>query len=468
MQAMERGISPLLYSDSGMGPGLRARLLWLTLALVAVTFVAAVGLADAAWTRTALWITAVAGVATAVAVLVGAVLPFARGVRGLQQAVERLRAGDTDIRVPRGFGELGPLGETLGKLAGAMTRAATTAREERDLMHAILEGMQDGIMLLDTEDKIALVNPSIRHTLLLPAEVVGRTPLEAIRHADLMELVVRARKRQDAIAGEIDVAGLLPRRLLVSIAPLSARVGWLLLVFHDVTQIRRLESLRREFVANVSHELRTPVSAVRSAAETLAGGALEDPAAARMFVDIIDRNGARLGQLIEDLLDLSRIESRELKLNLEPLALPELAEQSAALLREKAGRKKHQIYVRVPAELPRARGDRRAVEQALTNLIDNAIKYCPEGARITVRGQVVDDMVEVAVEDTGPGVEERHLPRLFERFYRVDPGRSRDMGGTGLGLSIVKHVVESMGGEVGVRSEFGLGSTFWFTLPIAG
>jgi two-component system phosphate regulon sensor histidine kinase PhoR len=334
-------------------------------------------------------------------------------------------------------------------------------------MGGILEGMQDGVLLLDEDGKVALVNPSLRRTLLLPAEVVGKPPLEVIRHAELQELIVRARDEEDPIVGEIDVAGLKPRRLLVQVSHLINRPRMLLLVFLDVTQIRKLESMRRDFVANVSHELRTPVSAIRSSAETLLVGALADPAAAKMFVDIIDRNGARLQQLIEDLLDLSRIESRELRLQLEPIDLGEAAEHSAALLREKADKRKHQIIVRVPDDLPLALADRRGLEQVLTNLIDNAIKYCPEGARITARGTESHGRVEIAIEDTGPGIEERHLPRLFERFYRVDPGRSRDMGGTGLGLSIVKHVVESMGGQVGVESRFGLGTTFWVRLPLA-
>jgi len=263
---------------------------------------------------------------------------------------------------------------------------------------------------------------------------------------ELSELVARARKKADTSSGEIDVTGLKPRRLLVQIAPLLDRPRWLLLVFLDVTNIRRLESLRRDFVANVSHELRTPVSAIRSAAETLQGGALDDAKAARLFVDIIDRNGPRLQQLIEDLLDLSRIESRELKLNLESVALQELVEHGAHLLGEKAEKKQHQLVMRLPADLPRVQADRRAVEQILANLIDNAIKYCPPGAKITARGQVIDEMVEISIEDTGPGIEQRHLARLFERFYRVDPGRSRDMGGTGLGLSIVKLVAEALGG----------------------
>jgi two-component system, OmpR family, phosphate regulon sensor histidine kinase PhoR len=448
--------------------GIRTRLVVASLALLIIGMVAAEALADPRYTGLALTCAAMGGVGVALLVFLGATLPLTRGLRALTHAAQRLAGGDADVQVPHGRGEIGELGKAFAQLAADLSRRSATMRHERDLMGGILEGMQDGVLLLDEDGRVALVNPSLRRTLFLPTEVVGKPPLEVIRHAELQELIARARKEREPIVSEIEIAGLKPRRLLVQVSHLINRPRMLLLVFLDVTQIRRLESMRRDFVANVSHELRTPVSAIRSAAETLLVGALADPAAAKMFVDIIDRNGARLQQLIEDLLDLSRIESRELRLQLEPIDLAEMAEHSAGLLREKAEKRRHQILVRVPDGLPRALADRRGLEQVLANLIDNAIKYCPDGARITARGtEVEDNKVEIAIEDTGPGIEERHLARLFERFYRIDPGRSRDMGGTGLGLSIVKHVVEAMGGQVGVSSKFGLGTTFWVRLPKA-
>jgi two-component system phosphate regulon sensor histidine kinase PhoR len=447
--------------------GIRTRLVLATLGLLVVGVVAAEALAHPSFAAGALTVTVIGAFGAALLVFLGATLPLERGLRSLSRAAQRLAAGDADVYVPTGRGEMGELGKAFAQLAADLSRRSATLRHERDLMGGILEGMQDGVLLLDEDGRVALVNPSLRRTLLLPAEVVGKPPLEVIRHAELQDLIARARDQEEPIVGEIEIAGIKPRRLLVQVSHLINRPRMLLLVFLDVTQIRRLESMRRDFVANVSHELRTPVSAVRSAAETLLVGALDDPKAARMFVDIIDRNGERLQQLIEDLLDLSRIESRELRLHLEPLDLAQVAEHSADLLREKAEKRKHQIIVRLPDDLPRALADRRGLEQVLANLIDNAIKYCPDGARITARGAEVNGKIEIAIEDTGPGIEERHLPRLFERFYRVDPGRSRDMGGTGLGLSIVKHVVEAMGGEVGVESKFGLGTTFWVRLPRA-
>jgi two-component system phosphate regulon sensor histidine kinase PhoR len=234
-----------------------------------------------------------------------------------------------------------------------------------------------------------------------------------------------------------------------------------------VTDVRRLESLRRDFVANVSHELRTPIASIRSGAETLRGGAAGDPEAASRFLEIIERNAERLSRLVEDLLDLSRIESREFRLDLEEVAVAPFVEHLLGQHRGRAGARGVRLEAALPGDLA-VRADRRALEQVLGNLVDNALKYCPSGASVTVRASGEGARVRITVEDTGPGIEARHLPRLFERFYRVDAGRSRELGGTGLGLSIVKHLVEAMGGAVGVESELGRGTRFSFTVPKAG
>src|SRR5262249_31036973 len=243
--------------------------------------------------------------------------------------------------------------------------------------------------------------------------------------------------------------------------------GGLLIVFFDVPELRRLESLRRDFVANVSHELRGPGRAVPSAAETLRSGAGQDPVAAARFLDMIDRNAERLQQLVDDLLDLTRIESRQYRLRLEEVDLLPAVQQIVEPLRLRADKKRIALDVDIGDDVPPVKADRRALQQILTNLIDNAVKYCGEGCAVTTRVAPGANEVRVLVADNGPGIEARHLPRIFERFYRVDQGRSRDQGGTGLGLSIVKHLVEAMGGRVNVESALGRGSTFSFTLPRA-
>jgi two-component system phosphate regulon sensor histidine kinase PhoR len=239
----------------------------------------------------------------------------------------------------------------------------------------------------------------------------------------------------------------------------------MLFVFVDVTELRRLESLRRDFVANASHELRTPIAAVRSATETLRSGALEDGIAAARFLDIIERNSVRLQSLVEDMLELSKLESNEFKLKREPVELHRVVPLVLALFRERAEKKGVHLSARLARVLPVVEGDPRALEHVLSNLVDNAVKYCPSGARIVVSAEPDGSRVKLVVEDTGPGIAPEHLQRVFERFYRVDAGRSRELGGTGLGLSIVKHMVEAMRGKVSVESGVGRGSTFTVSLP---
>jgi len=206
---------------------------------------------------------------------------------------------------------------------------------------------------------------------------------------------------------------------------------------------------------------------VRSAVETLRMAMEHDPKAASQFVDIIERNGRRLGDLVDDLLDLSKVEAKEFRLKLETLDLALLCEKTVAPFAERASSKHVRLTVKIPGDFAKASGDKSAFDRILTNLIDNALKYSPDGASVAISARETGPKLQVLVSDTGPGIDTKHLPRLFERFYRVDPGRSRDMGGTGLGLSIVKHLVEAMEGEVSVESTPGKGSTFAFTLPRA-
>jgi two-component system phosphate regulon sensor histidine kinase PhoR len=419
--------------------------------------------------------------ALAIALVVAIVMSSAvaqfmsRALREMTEVARRMSAGDLAVRTrATGRDEIAELGRALDHLAGSLSTTLTELRGERDLLGRILESMREGVLVLDGERRILLVNQALRSTLVLePGRgIEGMGPLELVRNADLQAILERTFATGAQASGEIETGTLKPRRLLVHASPLPTvgpEPAGLLAVFVDVTEIRRLETLRKDFVANVSHELRTPVTAVRSAIETLRHTLPRDPDASARFVDMIDRNAQRLGSLVEDLLDLSRIESREYRPDLQPIPLRPVAEQVLTLLRAKADQKGLRLVLDAPADAPPARADRGAVEQVITNLVDNAVKYCPPNASVTVRVRPYEEdgreLVRVEVEDTGPGIEPRHLPRLFERFYRVDSGRSRDMGGTGLGLSIVKHLVEAMRGSIGVDSSPGKGSTFWFILP---
>lgn len=412
---------------------------------------------------------------------------FDEAVRPLTDAAKRMHEGDLTVRarVAREQ-DVGQLGAAFDQLAGSLSQTVGELRSERDLVSRILDGMQEGVLLLDNDGKVALMNPALREMLLLRADLVGQPLLEVVRHAELKELLDRARTTRTPCSGEVELGGLKPRRLLVrgtaftqhasrprpgrgKREDLAENAAGMLAVFFDVTDIRRLESLRRDFVANVSHELRTPVTAILSAAETMEMALARDPEGAKRFLAIVERNAARLQRLIEDLLDLSRIESRELRLRPERFPFEPFATHLLGMFRERAEKRK--IALRLDAtKALEVDADRRALEQVLTNLVDNAVKYCPEGCSVTLRAERSEGPVpgvRLRVEDDGPGIAEKHLPRLFERFYRVDAGRSREMGGTGLGLSIVKHLVEAMGGTIEVISAVGKGTTFDVKIPDA-
>jgi two-component system phosphate regulon sensor histidine kinase PhoR len=387
-----------------------------------------------------------------------------RNVRALTGAARRMANGDLSLRTRvGGHDEIGALGAALDQLARSLSRSMEEVRSERDLVNGILHGMAEGVLVVGADGRIVLTNPALKAMLLLAADPHGKYVLHLIRNADLIELLERARSGETPEM-ELELAGLMPRRVLVRAVALHGEPKSVLAVFVDVTELRRLESVRRDFVANASHELRSPLTTIRAAAETLSS-IEDDPEGTRRFAALIERNAERLQNLVDDMLELSRIESRELQLQPETIALEPLAERVVAQQAHRAQLKAIAIE-RDVAAVPAVQADRRALEHVLGNLLDNALKYCPEGSRVRIAATVDEDRVRVAVSDNGPGIGAEHLPRLFERFYRVDAGRSRELGGTGLGLAIVKHLIEAMGGTVAVDSRPGAGSTFSFTLPV--
>ena len=409
-------------------------------------------------------------VALAAAVLMSSAAAFllSRALRRVTLIARRMAAGELDQRTRLDTAdEVGELGRVLDHLAEYLSHSLRDLRNDRDLLGRILEAMREGVLVLDSERRILLFNGSVREMLLLDTAATGRPAIEVVRNAALQSLVDAAVAGQEPVTGEIEVAGLRPRGLLVHATRLLGEPRCVLVVLFDVTEVRRLETVRKDFVANVSHELRTPIAAVMSAAETLQSAVRADPAAAVSFADIIERNSRRLGDLVQDLLDLSRIESKEFRLATDKVDLSSVVARALEFHEERTTQKHMRVTVSLPPALPAARCDATALERVLSNLIDNAVKYCPEAAAIAVAAEPLGEKLRVTVSDDGPGIEARHHPRLFERFYRCDPGRSRAMGGTGLGLSIVKHLVEAMGGSVQVESTLGQGAQFSFTLPIA-
>ena len=337
-------------------------------------------------------------------------------------------------------------------LAERELRRFATTRDPAE--QELLSALSDGAALVGRDGRIRVSNAAF-DTLAPNARAAGQTPLEVTRSAELAEAVRRA---LEGTARRLELS-LHHRSYLVNLSPLLR--GEVLLLMRDITDARRADATRRDFVANASHELRTPIAAIRAAAETLAGGAVKDAGAAQTFLDIITRQAERLARLTQDLLDLSRIESRQWKLEQEPVEAFALVAQVAELLGGAARDKGLSLVISVPAEAV-VLGDARALEQVLVNLVDNAVKYTATGKVEVSASRNGADWV-LSVRDTGPGIARHHLPRIFERFYRVDAGRSRDQGGTGLGLAIVKHLAQGMGGEVGVESDDG-GTRFWVRL----
>jgi two-component system phosphate regulon sensor histidine kinase PhoR len=440
---------------------------WAVLLAALLASAAALSIHQLAGARFVVLEVAAAGL-TGAAVAVMVAQRRAAVLREMADAAHRVAEGDLAARAPaRGSDALAQVGAALNRIAANHAARLRELSGDRDLATAILDGMGEGVLVLDRRGRIVLANRAARTMTLLGPEAIGKTVLETLRNATLQELIDKAERSEEPVEREVALGGLFPRRLRVRVSRMrgpAAEPG-IIAVFHDVTDLRRLETIRTDFVANVSHELRTPVTAISTSVETLLAGALTEPVASREFVEVIERQARRLRQLVDDLLDLSRMESKGFKLNLAEAELLPVVEQSVRLLVEPARQRRVQLRVIAPAGPVRARVDRRAFEQVMMNLLDNAIKYAGDGAEVGVELARDGAQATLRVTDNGPGIAPAHLGRIFERFYRVEPGRSRELGGTGLGLSIVKHLVELMHGTIEVTSNLGQGTVFCVRLP---
>ena len=366
--------------------------------------------------------------------------------------------------------EVGRLAGSIDSMAYALDRATAALGRERERLGTIVEGMLEGVVALDESNQVTLANGRFQQYLGLEDSPVGRALADCAPIPEILAAVADARQQStaadqgDPVASrvEFDLPGPNSRRVLARAVPIRD-TGGVVMVIRDLTELRHLESVRRDFVANVSHELRTPVSVIRANAETLVDGALEDRDDAEAFAGAILSNAERLSALIADLLDLSRLEAGSYRLDRAPVEVGGVVARVMELCSERAAA--HNIECRDDIGSDSVvMGDARSMEQILFNLVDNAVKYNSDGGRVVVRSIRDGDVVRIEVEDDGAGISEEHRARVFERFYRVDTGRSRELGGTGLGLAIVKHLVESMGGVVGVRSIEPHGAVFWVDL----
>ena len=394
----------------------------------------------------------------------------ARPVEELAAAGRRLADGETAARLPASdIGELAVLAAALGRMRQQLVERGLQIGRQGSQQEAVLGSMIEGVLAVDARQRIVSLNRAAADLLAIdPAGVVGRPIQEVVRNADLRQFALEAIDRGEPVEDDIVLRAARDRVLRVRGTPLrdASGEGGAVVVVEDITDIRHLENVRRDFVANVSHELKTPVASIKGFVETLLDDRVDDPADRRRFLEIVVRQADRLGLIIEDLLSLSRVEQAEGMgdLPVEPVAVGDLIRTVIAECGPRAEARSIRLDVECPPDLV-AEVNAPLLEQALINLVDNAIKYSEPGHPVHVGGGVAGGVLELAVRDEGAGIAAEHLPRLFERFYRVDKGRSRKIGGTGLGLSIVKHIAQAHGGSVTVESTPGSGSTFRLLLP---
>ncbi len=391
-----------------------------------------------------------------------------RRIDELQRFANRVAEGDfRPVAAEREGDELAALARSLNQTAAHLNETINTLTEERNRSAAVLGSMVEGVAVIGADERVVSCNHAFCQGVGADtADCIGRPLLEIIRQSDLVALIRRALTARNTLRGEATLGSARPRAFDVTVAPVEAAgTTGVVLVLHDITELRHLERIRRDFVANVSHEFKTPLTAIQGFAETLLGGALEDAQNSRRFLEIVRDHAARLGRLTDDLLKLSQIEAGKLDLDLRPVAVADLIESCVETTKLKAAQKQLGLVVDCPADLPSIRGDSNRLGEVLQNLLDNAVQYTPAGGRITVRAARPEGQVVISVSDTGIGIPQADQERIFERFYRVDAARSREVGGTGLGLSIARHLVEAHGGRITVESEVGRGSTFSVYLP---
>jgi two-component system, OmpR family, phosphate regulon sensor histidine kinase PhoR len=419
--------------------------------------------------RRSLWLSSVVImlVAGAVALLVSRT--FSDRVERLKEFSRRVAEGDFRALSGDGSGDaLEALGVSLNQTAARMDRTIRTLTEERNLSSAILGSMVEGVAVVNGAERLLFANQSFADILDLDIPPKsGSALVEVVRQTEMIEAVREVLAGEPRVESEIVTGTLRQHFFAATVAAVRAGdTSGAVVVLHDITELRKLERVRRDFVANVSHEFKTPLTAIQGFAETLLGGAIDDPQNRERFLGIILEHSRRLARLTDDLLKLSKMDADRLEVEIRRVSVSELIESCVQTAEHRAAEKDISVSVSPPTELPDIAGDRRRLGEVLQNLLDNAIQYTLEGGRIVISAAVRDPDVIFTVADSGIGIPKADQSRIFERFYRVDAARSREAGGTGLGLAIAKHLVEVHGGRIWVDSEIGQGSQFHFSVPI--
>lgn len=380
------------------------------------------------------------------------------------QGFKRQSPGHTLI--PRTTDEVGKLTEVFNEMTVQLQEQMEAQETEHSKLAAVLQEMSDGVLIVGNGGQVQLLNPAAEEIFGISQEFAKeRSVAETLRNHQVFELWHRCKETGQAQSTTLEING---KRLYLQVVatPLGqAMPGGTLLLFQNLTRLRQVETMRRDFISNVSHELRTPLASLKALTETLQDGALEDPPAARRFLERIETEVDSMSLMVAELLELSRIESGRVPLRLAPTRPLDIMQQAVDRLRLQAERAGLSITLDCPEHLPQVMADQTRLEQVTVNLLHNAIKFTPPGGQIAVVGQSQNGTVVFSVSDTGIGIPADELPRIFERFYKAD--RARTSGGTGLGLSIARHLVEAHGGRIWVKSELGQGSTFYFTIPLA-
>ncbi|MBI4690451.1 MAG: PAS domain S-box protein [Nitrospirae bacterium] len=429
---------------------------------------------------------AIASVVVALIAIFMGILQTGRITKSIEEIVRfssRIKSGNFKTRLfLKEKGEIGDLAKNINEMAEELKKRLEQSQADRHKMEEILRNMSDGLMLVDTNGKILLCNPAVKRFFGIEPEVEGKTLIETVRNAEFADVLHKAIAGRKSVSQEIKVMYPKESSLMATAVPFyypsdSENISGAVISLHDITRLKKLEEIRKDFVANVSHEIKTPITAIRGFAETLLEGAVDDRENALKFLRTIKNHSVRLNSLVEDLLTLSRIELGDIKIEETTVNFDDVIDTVFTTLRDKANAKNIYLKKDIPENLNKIKADRNRLVQILLNLVDNGIKFTEKGgitikvqsSKFKVQSEEKDSepltlnrklahFIEISVEDTGIGIAKHHLTRLGERFYRVDRSRSRELGGTGLGLAIVKHLVKAHGWDMGIESEPGKGT----------
>jgi two-component system phosphate regulon sensor histidine kinase PhoR len=395
---------------------------------------------------------------------------LAAPIRAMERFTERLRQGEpSGTIILKTSDETKKLADNINYLVDELQSQIRLANEEKSKLMTAFTSMTEGVLILDAEDKIEFVNSALSNMLAEQyGDINGKTLMEALRNVDLQKAFLKFRQTHATVFEEVTLGSIEPVILSVSISSVHNYPGEekVMVVFHDVTRLKKLEKIRVDFVANVTHEIRTPLTAIIGYLETIQTGATSSNEDVKKFIDISLKQAGRLNRLVEDLLVISKIELGEIKFHFEEVSIRDALEGAIPLVEAKAGLKKINIHSNVQENLPQLWADRDRITQILVNILDNAVKFTPEDGSVFIEAEQKDNYAALTITDTGIGIPKEEIRRLGERFYRVDRSRSRDLGGTGLGLSIVKHLMIAQGGKIEIESQLGRGTKVSLFFPL--